>query len=858
MLDEIRIGEGQAKVKTMIKKAIVVAVFIACLASSALAENTVESNPTDDSFVNQSNPTANFGTNTTLKVRSDSAGYARWPFLKFTVTGVSGTVTAAKLKLYSEDVTQSVPAKAVSDTSWTEGSITWNNMPAIGSTLDTKTPSAASWVEFDVASHITGNGTYSFCLQGSIDSPQVFTSKEGGTNKPVLEVTYDINDPNAPAAPTGLAATAGNAQVSLDWDDNTEPDFAGYNIYRDTTSGAPYTKIAADVTVSSYTDTGVANGITYYYVVSAVDDSNSESSYSSEASATPLSTIPPAAPTGLVTIAGNAQVLLNWDNNTEVSLAGYNVYRDTTSGGPYSKIASGIAVSAYNNTGLTNGTTYYYVVTAVDVNDNESADSSEALATPLSTLYPAGDYVLIDDFDFYVDTNGLLSTWTDGQTNGSGAVISLEDEYYGDSMRFDYNNAVSPGFSEASRSYLTGQDWMATGAKALQLLFKGEAGNSPEQMYLSIKDSNGTSATVSYPDANNLQQNSWQVWNIDLGDFTNAGVYLTNVNEIAVGLCDGGGTGTVYFDDIRLYPERCFPWYWPGADFDGDCVTNGSDLAFIARNWLLSEYTESPQPPDNNHLLIYYEFEETSGSSVSDSSTNGFTGQVVDINDNPVETGWDANGYLGRCLNFDGTFAVSIAGAAFNDVNEQLTISMWINPAVDVNADDICQVDFGTGRRQTRPDPIDVNDWLWDPNNSEWSRTRWTSEQTAAYYQGRWNHYCIVRNAPQGLIRIYHDGLLVAQQTGPLSGLNGTEAGVSEIGGWGKYGHFNGRIDEFRIYDYALEHSEVLNLAGIVEPFVQPLTPVLSPIDPYVDGRLNFPDFAILANWWLNEQLWPQ
>jgi hypothetical protein len=475
----------------------------------------------------------------------------------------------------------------------------------------------------------------------------------------------------------------------------------------------------------------------------------------------------------------------------------------------------------------------------------------------LSSSAQAEDYVLIDDFDFYVDTNGLLSTWVDGQTNGSRAIIFLEDEYYGDSMRFDYNNEGIPWWSsEASRSYLTGQDWTVDGAKALQLLFKGEAGNSAAQMYFSIEDGNGIRATVSYPDSSDLQRNLWQIWNIDLGDFADAGVYLTDVNEIAVGFRYGGG-GTVYFDDIRLYPERCFPWYWPGADFDGNCVTDGSDLAFIARNWLLCEYTELPQPPDNNHLLIYYEFEETSGSSVSDSSNNGFTGQVVDINGTLVETGWDADGYLARCLNFDGTFVVSIPDTAFNDVNEQLTISMWINPAVDANADDICQVDFGTGRRQTRPDPLEVNDWLWDPNNSDWPRTHWTSEQPATYYQGQWNHYCFVRNAPQGLIRIYHNGLLVAQQTGSLSGLDGTEAGVSEIGGWGKYGHFNGRIDEFRIYDYALEHSEVLNLAGIAEPFNQPLTPVLSPIDPYEDGRLNFPDFAILAGWWLDEQLWP-
>jgi fibronectin type 3 domain-containing protein len=247
---------------------------------------TDEFNPSDDSFVNESNPTANFGSNTYLNVRDTSSAHGRWPFLKFTVSGVSGTVTSAKLKLYSQDVTQTVYAKAVSNTSWTEGAITWNNKPSVGSTLDTKTPSASSWVEFDVTSHVTGNGTYSFCLQGSTDTGQQFDSKEN-THDPILEVTYGGGDSNAPAAPTGLFRTAGDAQVSLDWDDNTEEDLASYSVWRDTSTGGPYTEIASDLTTSAYTDTGRTNNTTYYYVVTAVDTSENESDDSIEVSAKP-------------------------------------------------------------------------------------------------------------------------------------------------------------------------------------------------------------------------------------------------------------------------------------------------------------------------------------------------------------------------------------------------------------------------------------------------------------------------------------------------------------------------------------------------------------------------------------------
>jgi GH35 family endo-1,4-beta-xylanase len=91
-----------------------------------------------------------------------------------------------------------------------------------------------------------------------------------------------------PAAPTGLAATAGNQTISLDWNDNTEPDLAGYNVYRSMTSGSGYSKLNVSlVSTSDYIDNTVTNGIPYYYVVTAVDSNDHESGYSSEDTATP-------------------------------------------------------------------------------------------------------------------------------------------------------------------------------------------------------------------------------------------------------------------------------------------------------------------------------------------------------------------------------------------------------------------------------------------------------------------------------------------------------------------------------------------------------------------------------------------
>ena len=86
-----------------------------------------------------------------------------------------------------------------------------------------------------------------------------------------------------PAVPSGLTATAGDAQVALSW--NAAPAAAGYNVKRATTSGGPYTTVTNNVTSTAYTDTGLANTTTYYYVVSTIKG-GCESANSAEASAT--------------------------------------------------------------------------------------------------------------------------------------------------------------------------------------------------------------------------------------------------------------------------------------------------------------------------------------------------------------------------------------------------------------------------------------------------------------------------------------------------------------------------------------------------------------------------------------------
>src|SRR6266511_2347398 len=138
-----------------------------------------------------------------------------------------------------------------------------------------------------------------------------------------------------PPAPTGLVATPGNAQVSLSW-----------------------------------------------------NASAGESGNSNQASATPQLSVPPA-PTNLVATPGDGQVSLSW--NASSGATSYNVKRSTTSGGPYSTVASGVTSTSFTNTGLTNGTTYFFVVSAVN-SAGESGNSNQASATPQQSS--AGDIIV--------------------------------------------------------------------------------------------------------------------------------------------------------------------------------------------------------------------------------------------------------------------------------------------------------------------------------------------------------------------------------------------------------------------------------------------------------------------------------
>ena len=182
--------------------------------------------------------------------------------------------------------------------------------------------------------------------------------------------------------------------------------------------------------------------------------------------------------------------------------------------------------------------------------------------------FTTANFITVDDMEAYNDinegeegSNRIYLGWVDGYDNPTinGSTVGHLDPPFAEqtivhsgnqSMPFTYNNAV--GKSEATKTLEYPRDWTENGVDTLAIWYIGDAANASETMYVVLNGSAG----VDNPDANAALVEDWTEWRINLQDF---GISLTNINTVTIGFGNrsnpvAGGAGSMFFDDIRLYP----------------------------------------------------------------------------------------------------------------------------------------------------------------------------------------------------------------------------------------------------------------------------------------------------------------
>ncbi|MHC4323658.1 MAG: LamG domain-containing protein [Planctomycetota bacterium] len=341
------------------------------------------------------------------------------------------------------------------------------------------------------------------------------------------------------------------------------------------------------------------------------------------------------------------------------------------------------------------------------------------------------------------------------------------------------------------------------------------------------------------------------------------GINLSDVNSIAIGLGDRnnpqpGGSGTMYFDDIRLYPPRCVPeLVKPEGDFSNNCIVDMADLEIMAENWLISDYDVTAEAVSDANLVLHYEFE----GNANDSSGSGNHGEPNGVT--------FVAGNIGQAINLDGSNDyVAIRNLHYTSSGHtQVSVCAWIRTSNPFNQTIVTFDRNSFWRLEISGDGAEDGQVGWCVLTSSGQADFGSHTRVD---DGQWHHVTGVFD--NGKLMIFIDGI---QDNSTIAGSTfGT--GITRYGFVGTRSEadvfdgdqnspawpFAGSLDDIRIYERALSQAEIANLAGLPagETLHQPLQGLLSvdeDIDLYDDEKIDFKDFAVLADTWLNEQLWP-
>jgi len=271
----------------------------------------------------------------------------------------------------------------------------------------------------------------------------------------------------------------------------------------------------------------------------------------------------PKPPHGAVNVKHNK--ILSW--SPADNAASHRVYFGTdkaavqgaAAGSPEDKGSVDLGSESLDPGMLEWNTAYYWRADAVDAAGNASKG-------PVWTFTTA-NFLVVDDFEDYTDNDAegeaIWQSWIDGfgvDENGS-EVGYLMPPYaepsivHGGSQSMPYAYDVDMKYAEASLTLVYPKDWTTRGVDTLGIWFKGDWINVPTPMYVALDNT----ALVYHEDGEIVQRDAWTEWLVPLQAFADQGIDLTNVSAVAIGFGDKanpqpGGSGAMFFDDIRLYP----------------------------------------------------------------------------------------------------------------------------------------------------------------------------------------------------------------------------------------------------------------------------------------------------------------
>ena len=241
------------------------------------------------------------------------------------------------------------------------------------------------------------------------------------------------------------------------------------------------------------------------------------------------------------------------------------------------------------------GTTYYWRIDEVNFVTVEAEDSTEDVNEIVWKgqvwSFTTADFIVVDDFELYTDNReagqAVFQAWIDGlgfsspepnnPGNGTGSIVGHDIWTQGSphktivetgiihsgrqSMPLYYNNTDEPYYSLTSRIWPTPQNWTLKDMDAFELYLRGASDNDPGQLYLLIEDDAGQIAVINHSNPDAVLAEQWQQWSMPLADLVDAGLDVTAIRKLNIGIGDidnpePGGIGIIYVDNIRVIQSR--------------------------------------------------------------------------------------------------------------------------------------------------------------------------------------------------------------------------------------------------------------------------------------------------------------